>query len=96
MNLLQMRATAATTTVDVFPAEAPTYLGVKRTSRARKFEVEFRFDAEVSAQRGAAWYWMILRDGNHTVGLFSRDTVRDTFEEARAAGEVVLTSYAGA
>lgn len=94
MNLLQLRSTATADTNGFFPVEAPTYVGVKASKRARKFEIEFVFDAGVSAERGAAWYWMKLRDGNHTVGLFDRQVVKDAYAQAVGDGALILTSYA--
>lgn len=89
-SLVALRAQATVTTRPYFPTEAPLYFGVKRSSRARKFEIEFVFDAEASAERGEAWFWMKLRDGNHTVGLFHRDVAAGAWGEAADNGEAIL------
>ena len=96
MTLTQLRATATVHTAGVFPVEAPTYLGVKASKRARKFEIEFVFDEAASARRGEGQWWMKLRDGNHTVGLFGREVVRRAYADAVGDGALILTSTATA
>lgn len=96
MSLLELRASATVHTAGIFPVEAPTYLGVKASKRARKFEIEFVFDAGASAARGEAQWWMKLRDGHHTVGLFGREVVRQAYADAVGDGALILTSTATA